>query len=965
MKKRILCYLLLVVALLFSACNQEESLQNPAKIVIKVVDEAGEEVANADVSLEGIATAKTGDQGLVVFDGIRQSKLKAIISKAGYDSEKEKLKLTDLSTKLTVKLTRTELDKDEMVIVDAKYYIDIDDNVLKLLFKTNPANRVNLYLGESSDSLVKVKSNINYDNQGLKLEGLTPNQTYYYKIEAINGENTISTEVSSFKKMGATNNWSPAKWPRESIFYEVFVRSFYDGNGDQIGDFVGLKEKLPYLKELGVDALWLMPINDSPSYHGYDVVDYYDTNPDYGTLEEFQEFLQTAHENGIKVIMDLVVNHTSSRNPWFESSAYEDGSQYRDYYVWQDEFDDVNERGPWGQRVWYQSSTKKAYYADFWDQMPDLNFSNPEVRAEMKQIARFWLDPNNDGDFSDGVDGFRLDAAKHIDDKDSDVTHNWWQEFNTAVKEVNPNAFLVGENWAETDKMARFFEDLDASFNFSLADRMIEVANGENVDIIKELKEIHAKYSSYSDRFIDATFLRNHDQNRVAAELSASEDKMKLAASLLLTLPGTPFIYYGEEIGQIGAKPDDNIREPFDWYSDAKGKGMTTMDKGGFYHPMVYTKANDGISLEEQEGVAGSLFEHYKRLIRVRKANPAFFSSANYTKLDISGSNYIYKVESPQNDYDFFVLHNLSNSLQKIEINAAAYELLTATTYNASDILEVPAYGTVILKSKATGSELFNVKKVVVSYQAESNVDKVLLLGDIASWKIKDGVEMENKDNDGSYEVELNLIPGHYKYQFVTETETVEPNIPLSSDGQKNQIQINKSDGKETIDHTFSFDLPEDVDEDARVSLAGEFNGWNPHATEMTDRDGDGIYKVTIKLSPGEYQYKFVINGGERWISDPKANKYSNDGNRNSIVTIGGHTFSYNPDQAIDGVMLIGDMNDWRFYETILREDANTGRYEASLWLEPGQYQYQLIELKTELDPNAEQVDGTNIITVE
>jgi glycosidase len=965
MKKRILICLLLGITLLFSACNEEELLQNPAEIVIKVVDEAGEVVANADVNLEGVATAKTDSQGLVAFDDIRQAKLKAIISKSGYDSKEKKLNLTSLSTKLTVELIRTKLDKEDMVIVDANQYIDIDDNMLKFLFKTNPANRINLYLGESSDKLEKVKSNVNYNNQGIKMEGLTPNKTYYYKIEAINGENTISTKVLSFKKMGNTNNWAPAKWARESIFYEVFVRSFYDGNGDQIGDFVGLKEKIPYLKELGVDALWLMPINDSPSYHGYDVVDYYNTNPDYGTLEEFQEFLQAAHDNGIKVIMDLVVNHTSSRNPWFESSAYEEGSQYRDYYVWQDEFDDINEAGPWGQRVWYQRSNKEYYHAVFWSEMPDLNFSNPEVRAEMKKVARFWLDPDNDGDFSDGVDGFRLDAAKHIDDKDGDVTHNWWQEFNTAVKEVNPNAFLVGENWAETDKMARFFEDLDASFNFSLADRMIEVTNGENIDIIKELKEIHAKYSSYSDNFIDATFLRNHDQNRVASELGSDKEKMKLAASLLLTLPGTPFIYYGEEIGQIGTKPDDNIREPFDWYSDAAGNGMTTMDKGGFYHPMAYTKADDGISLEEQQGIEESIFEHYKRLIRVRKSNPAFFSSTNYTKLDISGPNYIYKVESPQHVYDFFVIHNLSNSLQEIAINADAYEMLTATNYNASDILKIPAYGTMILKSTATERELFNVRKVVFSYKVDPSVDKVLLLGDMTSWNSADGLEMKDRDNDGIYEVELKLTPGQYKYQFVTETHTLDPDAPLSSDGKKNQIQITKSDSKETMDYTFSFDLPENVNEGDRVTVAGEFNGWNPQATDMTDRDGDGVYEATLSLSPGEYQYKFVINGGERWISDPKATKYSNDGNRNSIVTVGGHIFSYNPDKNINGVMLIGDMNDWEPFNTILRENTKTGAYESSLWLKPGQYQYQFIELKTEIDPNAEEIDGVNIITVE
>ena len=263
--------------------------------------------------------------------------------------------------------------------------------------------------------------------------------------------------------------------------------------------------------------------------------------------------------------MDLVVNHSSTEHNWFQKSKAKDAN-HRDYYNWASEYDDISKKGPWNQTVWAtRPDVPEYYYAVFWDGMPDLNLRNPEVRKEIIDIAKFWLDQ--------GLDGFRLDAAKHIDDFDNDVTHQFWQEFNYELKKYKSDAFLVGENWTTTDKMAAFFKDLDSSFNFTLADRMMDMAKGNNFDILGELKNIHSQYSQYSTNYIDSTFLRNHDQPRAMSELANDSNKAKLAASLLLTLPGTPFIYYGEELGQKGTniypEKDEYVREPMDWYKSA------------------------------------------------------------------------------------------------------------------------------------------------------------------------------------------------------------------------------------------------------------------------------------------------------------------------------------------------------------------------------------------------------------
>ncbi len=410
-----------------------------------------------------------------------------------------------------------------------------------------------------------------------------------------------------------------AKWWNESVFYEIFVRSFYDSDGDGIGDFNGLTEKLDYLNDgdpntdsdLGITGIWLMPIHDSPSYHGYDVTDYRSINPDYGTMEDFENFLAEAHSRGIRVIIDLVMNHSSTQHPWFEQSAA-NNPQYRDFYRWSDTNPGYN--GPWGQTVWH-SRNGEYYYGLFWGGMPDLNYDSPALKDSMFAVAEFWL--------SDiGVDGFRQDAVLYIDEdgsqlKNTDGTLQFWQDFNTHVKSINPDAFNVGEAWEPTNIVLDYISNdrLDYAFEFDLANAMLNSVNsGNSASIISQMQKVYDEYP-----FLQyGTFLTNHDQNRIMNVLGQNVNKAKTAASLLLTLPGIPYLYYGEEVGMLGQKPDEDIRLPMQW-SDGSNAGFTSGS------PWRSPNSNFGdFNVEVMSEDPGSLFNHYKSLIHLRNDHEAF-----------------------------------------------------------------------------------------------------------------------------------------------------------------------------------------------------------------------------------------------------------------------------------------------------------------------------------------------------
>lgn len=410
-----------------------------------------------------------------------------------------------------------------------------------------------------------------------------------------------------------------AEWYKDAVFYEIFVRSFNDSNGDGIGDFNGITAKLDYLNDgdpktsddLGVTGIWLMPIMPSPSYHGYDVTDYKAVNPQYGTMDDFKRLVKESHKRGIKVIIDLVINHTSSEHPWFLDSV-KGVPEYKDYYVW--EKTKLSSGGPLGSNPWHEAANGEYYYGVFWGGMPDLNYKNPAVTREINAITDFWLKET-------GIDGFRVDAARYLFEdglvlEDSDNTIRWFQGWRTEVKKANPAAFTVGEVWADLPVQAKYAEPkgLDSLFMFDLAEDIKAAAYAG------QASGVHNGYLQALQVFPDgtfSTFLSNHDQQRVASMLEEKEYKLKEASFVYLTGPGIPFIYYGEEIGLTGNKPDENLRRPMPWSADANGgfSAVTPWEPLGQNWEQVNAAA--------QANREDSLLNWYRRLVHLRQANPA------------------------------------------------------------------------------------------------------------------------------------------------------------------------------------------------------------------------------------------------------------------------------------------------------------------------------------------------------
>ena len=495
-----------------------------------------------------------------------------------------------------------------------------------------------------------------------------------------------------------------------TVFYEIFVRSFYDSNGDGIGDLQGITEKLDYLNDgdpsthddLGIGGIWLMPVNPSPSYHGYDVTDYRSINPDYGTMEDMQTLIREAHKRGIKVIMDLVVNHTSSAHPWFTDSAAHKDSPYRNWYIWaEDQKRQVSGTSAAGSGSPWHQLLGSHYMGTFWEGMPDLNFDNPGVRSEMKSIGAYWLDQ--------GVDGFRLDAAKHIyedllsDKNDATTSKNvaWWQEFRTAMNEVNPQAYIVGEVWENSAVSVGAYLNhaFDSGFNFGLAETLVNSALAEkDSGAAFTLERTYKLYSEISEgAFTDAIFLTNHDQNRVMSQLANQPGHARMAAAMLLTLPGNPFIYYGEEIGMLGVKPDEGIREPMKWTTDGQATGQTTWEPGS------NNAGNPGADVESQLNDSNSLLERYRELIRLREEIPALRDGGirDYS----SGNGGVMAFERITAGQHVLVIHNLTGEIQSISLHSGSgglqySNILKSVAGNAilsGNGLTLPPYSSAIL----------------------------------------------------------------------------------------------------------------------------------------------------------------------------------------------------------------------------------------------------------------------------
>jgi glycosidase len=474
------------------------------------------------------------------------------------------------------------------------------------------------------------------------------------------------------------------------IVYEVYVQSFCDSNQDGIGDLPGLISKLDYIKDLGATSIWLMPVHPSPSYHKYDVTDYYAIHPDYGTMADMEKFIAEATRRKMTIILDLVINHTSAEHPWFIASSSSPENPYRPYYVWKDidsvkgeiekketTFDSDN------LTQWHEwPGQEERYYGFFWKGMPDLNFDHPAVREEMYKVAKFWIDK--------GIDGFRLDAAKHIyPDDQLDQTKMFWEEFTARVRKMKPDIKIIGEVWADPPTLSGLFKGLPSLFNFELSKIIPEsILHHDAVRFMNTYQYIRDSYTKAGVPFEDAILLGNHDINRIRSTLGGDLNKAKLAASILLTLPGTPYIYYGEEIGMLGVKPDIHLREPFLW-------GDEQMPDTSWQQP-VYSKSPAVTPLKQQRIDFQSIYQHYKQWIEYRKAYPVM-SNGTPVFQDLQNKEvlaYLYTKDKST----IWVVHNLGEKTVRLPLRDKGFDITKGEKMNAGDELVLTAYTSALVR---------------------------------------------------------------------------------------------------------------------------------------------------------------------------------------------------------------------------------------------------------------------------
>ncbi len=404
---------------------------------------------------------------------------------------------------------------------------------------------------------------------------------------------------------------------RSEIVYEIFVRSFQDSNGDGTGDLQGVTDRLDYLHDsLGVTSLWLMPIFPSPSYHGYDVTDYESINPDYGTLDTFKHLVEEAHARGMKIVLDIPLNHTSIKHPWFQRGL-------RDRYVWRDTIPNWTAL-PNHAKHWHHVG-KSFYYSFFSPGLPDLDWTNPQVYRDLAGALKHWVGL--------GVDGFRLDAARYLvegplGESDTAATHALWKKLKREVK----SATFVGEVWADQKTINSYHgggKELDECFAFPLSYKLVSfIKSGDSGGLADALNAM------LKPAFFSAPFLTNHDQSRVATSVGGDTRRLALGAAALLTLPGTPYLYYGEELGLPDGRAPEHKgdlakRTPMPWSSSGPGRGFTTADE-------PWLPFASDVSVAAQLGDPQSLLSAYRSLIAIRKNEPAL--SSGKTKLLPTGN---------------------------------------------------------------------------------------------------------------------------------------------------------------------------------------------------------------------------------------------------------------------------------------------------------------------------------------
>ena len=401
--------------------------------------------------------------------------------------------------------------------------------------------------------------------------------------------------------------------------YEIFVYSFCDSNGDGIGDLNGIRSKLDYIQDLGFDAIWLTPVHPSSTYHKYDVDDYYAIDPAFGTMEDYEALLAECHERGIRVYMDLVLNHTSDDNAWFKAavdylhelpSGWEPDTSYCKYYDYYN-FTRQSADGyaPVEGTEWY-------YEARFWSEMPDLNLSSEAVRGEIRSILEYWL--------GKGVDGFRLDAVTYYINGNPDANVEFLRFLTEAGRSIKADCYFVGEAWTGRNEIAKLYESgIDSLFDFPFSGNEGFIANivrgnYKASDYVKGMLLAQEAFSAANPDYVDAPFYTNHDMARSAGYYGADEGPVtKMAYAMSLFMSGNSFVYYGEEIGMKGAGKDENKRVPMYWSDDPKDPDMCAGPPDMDEMPMKFAPAK----AQREDGL--SLWTWFREVIRVRNAFPA------------------------------------------------------------------------------------------------------------------------------------------------------------------------------------------------------------------------------------------------------------------------------------------------------------------------------------------------------
>lgn len=492
-------------------------------------------------------------------------------------------------------------------------------------------------------------------------------------------------------------------------YYEIFVYSFCDSNGDGIGDLKGVTSKLDYIKDMGFNGIWLMPIMPSTTYHKYDVTDYCAIDPQYGTMEDFDELASECNKRGIKLILDLVMNHSSAKHPWFtemrnalnnppcgaavDAECLSGGKcpthcKYVNYYNLSKE----------SKPKYHQLNSEYYYECQFWDQMPDLNLENEDVRREFEQVAKFWLDK--------GVGGFRLDAVKEFVSGNHDKNIEILKWFSDYCKSVKPDCYLVGEEWDKFNTYVDYYDSgMPSIFGYEIATQdgvIAKVINNAGTGVknfTNAMVKIEEGISNHNPDGLDAPFISNHDNARDSGFLRYDDVKIKAAGGLLMTMTGSPFVYYGQEIGLTGSgDKDENYRAPMIWDSNNTGspKAPSNMDTQEQRFPGVAEQLSD----------PNSILNYYKRALRIRNENPEI-ARGKTKKIDLGDDINLAAIEREYNGKTITIVYNYSKEehvFSDAALNLASKQIRGYLTTNASQEvtlnngnLTIPSYGIAFL----------------------------------------------------------------------------------------------------------------------------------------------------------------------------------------------------------------------------------------------------------------------------